>query len=157
MTARPASFEALLHYYQIAENQLGLDVFEIAQRIHRSLFMGHGLIGKQAQHMREGIRHSQAGHIAGVAQVLLRDGWHVHVFHSGMRDLGRFEELGQRLQAGVRHLGDAGARGRGAHARLLMHAGENREERGLAYHGQADNCGFHVVQGALSAQRPASS
>ncbi len=65
------------------------------------------------------------------------------------RDLGRLEKLRQRVQAGVGHLGDAGAHGGRADARLLVNAGEDREQRGLADHGQADNGSFHRVRETL--------
>ena len=32
---------------------------------------------------------------------------------------------------------------------LLMHAGQDREQRGLAYHGQADNGSFHLCGQSL--------
>ena len=43
--------------------------------------------------------------------------------------------------------GDARARGRGADARFLVDAGEDREQRGLADHGQADNGCLHNWSG----------
>ena len=80
------ALQALLDHHQVAQDQLGLDVFQVAQRIDRALLVGHGLVREQAQHVREGVHHAQAGQVAGVAQVLLRDGRHVHVFHGGVRD-----------------------------------------------------------------------
>ena len=68
------ALQALLDHHQIAEDQFGLDVFEVAHGIDRALFVRHGLVLEDAQHVREGIRHAQAGEIAGVAQSLLRDG-----------------------------------------------------------------------------------
>src|SRR5256885_2815381 len=50
-----------------------------------------------------------------------------------------------RSQARIGYLGDPGAHGGRADARLLMHARENREQACLAYHGQADNGSFHEI------------
>ena len=54
--------------------------------------MRHGLVGEQAEDVSEGVHHAQAGEIAGVAQVLLGDGRHVHVFDGGVRHFGRLEQ-----------------------------------------------------------------
>ena len=93
--------------------------------------------------MGEGVDIAQAGDAAGVAQGLLGDGGHVHVFDGGVGDLGGLEQLAQFLQASVGDARDTGARGGGADAGLLMHAGEDGEEGRLACHGQANDRCFH--------------
>ncbi len=87
------ALQALFDHHQIAQDQLGFHVFQIAQRIHRALLVRHGLICEQAQHVRESVHHAQAGQITGVAQALFRDGGHVHIFHRGVRDFLRLKSL----------------------------------------------------------------
>ena len=89
--------------------------------------MRNGIVGEQAQHVREGVHHAQAGHIAGIAEALLGHRRRIHVFHGGVRDLLRLEEFGQFLQARIRHLGDTHAHGRRSDAGLLMGAGQDGE------------------------------
>src|ERR1017187_5368665 len=138
------ALEPLLHHHEVAENQLRFHVFQVAYGVHRAFFVGNGFVLKQAQNLGESVHHPQTGQVAGIAQVLLRDGRHIHVFHRGMRDFERFEEARQFLQARVRHFRDAHARGRGTDAGFLVDSGQNGEQRGLAYHGQADNGGLHI-------------
>ena len=44
------------------------DVFQVAQRIDRALFVRHRVALEQPQHVGQGVRHAQAGQIARVAQ-----------------------------------------------------------------------------------------
>src|ERR1039458_880018 len=82
-----------------------------------------------------GFCHAQACDVARVAQALLRDRGHIHVFHRGVRDFLGFEQLGEFLQARVGHLGHAQVHSGRADARLLVGAGEDGEQGSLAYHG----------------------
>ena len=137
--------QALLDHHEVAEDEFGFDVLQIAHGVHRALLVGDGFVGEQPQHMGEGVHHAQAADVAGLAQVLLGDGGHVHVLDGGMRHLGRFEQAAERFHARVGHLGHART-GRGrADARLLVDAGEDREQRGLAHHGQTDDGGLHIM------------
>ena len=112
------ALQALFDHHQVAEDEFGLDVLQIAQRIHRAFLVRDGLVFEQAQHVGEGVPHAQAGQVAGIAQALPGDRRHVHVFDRGVRDLGRLEEAAERFQARVGNFGDAGARGGGTDARF---------------------------------------
>jgi hypothetical protein len=59
-------------------------------------------------------------------------------------DLGRFEYLGERVEAPVRHFGDTDRHGGAADARLLMDACENGEKRCFADLRQSDNGSFQL-------------
>ena len=83
---------------------------------------------KQAQHVRQRIRHAHAGQITGIAQGFFRDGGKIQILNRGVRDFGRIEDLRQRVQPGVGNLGDADARFQQPHASGFMHAGQNREQ-----------------------------
>ena len=54
------ALQALLHHHEVAEDQLGLDVFQIAQRVHGALLVRNGLVGEEAQHVGERVDHAQA-------------------------------------------------------------------------------------------------
>ena len=86
---------ALFDHHQVAQDQLDFNVFEIAQRIHRALFVRHGVALKQAQHVRQSIGHAHAGQVTRIAQGFLGDGREVQVFHRRVRDLGRLENFRQ--------------------------------------------------------------
>jgi hypothetical protein len=47
------ALQALLDHHQVAEDQLGFDVFQIAQRVDRALFVRDGFVFEQAQHVGE--------------------------------------------------------------------------------------------------------
>ena len=88
------ALQALFDHHQVAEDQLGLHVLDVAHRVDRALLVRHGVVVEEAQHVGEGVDHAQAGQIAaGVAQSLLRDGGHVQVLDRGVGDLGRLEQL----------------------------------------------------------------
>ena len=66
------ALQPLLDHHQVAEDQLGLDVFQIPQRIDTAFLVRNGIVLKQPQHVRKSVHHPQAGDIAGIAQALFR-------------------------------------------------------------------------------------
>ena len=108
--------------------------------------MRHGIAFEQAQDVRQSVGHAHARQVTGVAQGFFRDGREVEILDCGVRDLGRFENLGELFEPGVRNLGHADASFHGADAGRFVDAGQNRKQRCLAYHGQADNGSFHLFR-----------
>ena len=146
------ALEAFLNHHEVAEDQLGLDVLQVAHGIDGAFFVGDGGILEEAQDVGHGVDHAQAGQIGRIAQGLFGDGREIQVLDGGVRDLGGGENARQLSQARVGHLGHAQARLHGADASGFVDTGEDGEERCLAYHGQADNGCFHrEIRGGLAA------
>src|SRR5450759_5086887 len=74
------ALQALFEHREIVEDELGLQVFHVAYGVDGALLMGNGVAGEKAQNVGEGVDIAQAGDTARVAQGLLGNGGHVHVF-----------------------------------------------------------------------------
>lgn len=107
--------------------------------------MRHGGVLEDAENEGKRVDDTQAGEVLGIAKSFLADGREVDIFDDGLGDLGRVEDGGEGIEAGIRHPGDADLRFHRADARGLVDAGEDGEQGCLARHGQADDCGSHEV------------
>ena len=106
-----SALHALLDHHQVAQDQLDLHVFEIAHRIDRALLVRHRVVLEQAQHVRQGVHHAQAGQVAGIAQRSpSRSTGKSRYSTVACVILGGSNSFGQRVQARVGHLGHADAR-----------------------------------------------
>ena len=151
------ALEALLDHHQIAQDQLGLDVLQVPHgdrpspaRAERSR--------PQISATRARTRPPRGGWPRKPDRAAILSTPPAHPDIPPWRgDLGRLEQLRQRVQARVRHLGDTGAHGRRADARLLMHTGQDCEQTCLAHHGQADNGSFHEMKFRVERRRAAGS
>ena len=97
------AFQALLDHHQVAEDQLGLDIVEVAQRVDRALLVRHGVALEDAEHVGQGVHHAQAAQVARLAQSFLGDGREVEVLDGGVRDASR----AGRPRPGVQRAGPA--------------------------------------------------
>ena len=133
--------EPPLHHLEIGQDQLGLQIVDVAARI------GGGArgVGERAHHVQQRV---------GVAELLgleplplaLRDAGEVHHLEGGVGRLLRLEQRGQPVDARVGHprharvhLAARGAERRGRDGR----AGQQVEQRGLAALGKADEPDLH--------------
>ena len=104
------------------------------------------LVFEDAQDVGEGVYYAEARDIRRIAQGFLRDCGDVEVLYCRVGDFGGLEQLRQRVESCVGNLGDAGSDGGRADARLLVDAGQNREQACLADHGEADDCCLHELR-----------
>ena len=130
-----AATHALLHHHKVAEDQLDLHVLEIAHRVDRPLFMGHGIAIKHAQHVRKRVGYAQACKVARVAQRFLGNRRKVQILNRCVGDLGWLIQIRERIDAIVGNFGDADASFQRTHARGFVHTRKDGEQTCLAYHG----------------------
>jgi hypothetical protein len=93
------AFEALFDHDQVAEDQFGSTSSRSRTGSTEPFSWGTVSLSKTAQHVGEGIHDAQAGEVTRVAQGFLRNRREVDVLHDRVRDFGRLEDLGQRVQA----------------------------------------------------------
>ena len=144
---------AVLHHFQVGEDQLIVDGVDVGDGIH-GLGLGHILhhmddvvIVKAAHHMHNGVA------LADVAQELvaqtraltgtLHKTCDIHEFHDGRGLFIGLPDLGQLVQTLVRHGHDAAVRLDGAEGIVcgfcILGGGDGIEQSGLADIRQADD------------------
>ena len=82
------AFQALLNLRQVADHQVELDVFDVAQGIDGA-DMGNRIVLEGAQHVDQRIHVAQAGEERGFFQRFLADGGYVNIFNRGVGGLFR--------------------------------------------------------------------
>ncbi len=140
------AFHALLDHHKIAQHEFDIDVLHVANRVHRSFFVRHRIAVEEAQDVGQSVGDTHAGEVTRVAQRFFRDGRKIEILDRGVSHLGRFEDFRQLFEARIGNLGHADASFHGPDARRFVDAGENRKQRCLAYHGQADNSCLHLFR-----------
>ena len=148
------ALESLLHLAKIVDDQVEVDVLDVAQRIDRADVRDRRVV-ENAHHVGQRIDVAQVGGEGGFFQRLLAEGGNVGVFHAGVHQLLRVVERGQAVKSVIRNLGDTEMRlARIARTMRDVLPGQHDEERSFAYLRQADDSGFHkklsVVGGQLS-------
>ena len=139
------------HHFQVAENQLGVDGLNVAQRVHAAFHVHNVGAVKAANHMHNGVAFPNVAQEL-VAQALalgraLYKARNVHKFHNGRCFFIGVPDFGQLVQPGVRHGHDAGVGVDGAEGvvgrRRVFGAGDGVEQGAFAYVGQAHNAELH--------------
>ena len=138
------ALQSLLHLPEIVDDQIEVDVLDVAQGIDAS-DVRNGIVFEGADHVGQRVDVAQVGGEGRLVQRLLAERGNVGVLHAGMDQFLGVIECGQAVEPVVRDLGDAEVRlARIAALRDLL-LGQHDEQRSLAYLGQANDSGFHEV------------
>ena len=142
---------AVLHHFQIAEDQLGVDGLDVADGVHAALHMDHIGAVKAAHHVHNGVALPDVAQKL-VAQALALGGalyqaGDVHKFHNGRGLFVGVPDFRQLVQTGIGHGHNAGVGVDGAEGvvrRLrIFGAGNGVEQSTFAHVGQAHDTEFH--------------
>ena len=137
------ALDALLHLSQIVDDQVEINVLDVAQRIDGAN-VGDGVVFEGAHHVGERVHVAQVGGEGGFVQRLLAERRHVGKLDAGMHQLFRVVERGQAVEAVVGDLGDSEVRLARISAALRdLLLGQHYEQRRLAHLWQAYDSGFH--------------
>ena len=97
-----------LDNHEVLEDELLLDVAQVAQRVDRAHRMGNRIVVERPDHDHQRIDRAQLGKIEGsVPTVLLGDSRHIHVAHRGRGGLVRTVHRTEGVEPRVGYLGDA--------------------------------------------------
>ncbi len=144
--------DAPLQAVEIGQHQLGLDRFDVGDRIDAAFDMRHVGILEAAHHMGDGIDLADIGEELVAEPLAFRSAAHetgdIDEGQPRRHDLHRLGELGQRLQPPIGHRDFADIRLDGAERiirRLRRRGfGQRIEERRLADIRQADDAAFEA-------------
>ena len=149
---------AVLHHFQVGEDQLIVDGVDVGDGIH-GLGLGHILhhmddvvIVKAAHHMHDGVTLADVAQElvaqAGALACTLDQACNVHELHDGRGLLVGLPHLGQLVQPLVRHGHDAAVGLNGAERVVgslrVLGGGDGVEQSGFAHVWQSDDTKFHI-------------
>ena len=122
------ALEALLNLAEVADDQIEIDVLDVAQGIDRA-DVGDGIVLEGAQDVDERVDVAQAGEESSFFEGFFADGGDVGVFDGGVGGLFGAVEGGELVEAGIRNSGDADVLLAGIGVGLLLELGlgENLE------------------------------
>ena len=138
--------DRLLDGLQVGQDQLGLDRAEVGLRVHLAVDVGDVLVAEDARDLADRRGLADVGEELVAQSLALRgaadDAGDVHELHGRGQDLGRAEELGQRLEPLVGDADDADV-GLDRRERVVRREhvvlGQRVEERRLARVGETDD------------------
>ncbi len=145
------TLDAALDAVEIGQGQLDVDGLDVGGRVDVVGDVDDVVILEATHHVRDGVGLTDVGQelvaqtfALGSASDQTRD---VDEFHGGRNHLLRLDDLGQRIQARVRHRHDTGVRLDGAEGEVLgvnARLGQCIEESGLADVRQADDAAIET-------------
>ena len=142
-----------LHGVEVGQGEFGVDDLDVIGGRHLARHVHDVAVPKAAHHVGDGMGLANVGQEL-VAEPLALGGagdqaGDIDEFHGGGHHLGGLDDIGDAVQARVRHRDDAGVGINGAEGEVLRvdaRPGEGVEQGGLAHVGQADDAAVESHQ-----------
>src|SRR5689334_8885161 len=99
------AFQAFLNLAEITNNQIEVDVLDIAQRVDLTDMRNRGII-KCAYYMSERINLAQMSDVSALLERFLADCANINVFHRSVNQLFGVVEHGEPIEAVIGNFGD---------------------------------------------------